>query len=106
MPGLLDLLEEGDAVMADRGFTISDLLEPLNATLYLPSRVFPGLSCPYYKISHMYTTHHHGSLNLVIVRMIIFRWMAFGFQQAKEVLVGTCIFNLYVPCTEWTPYLD
>ena len=36
--GLLDLLE-GDAVMADRGFIIGDLLEPLNITLNIPSRV-------------------------------------------------------------------
>jgi len=37
--GLLDLLEEGDDVMADRGFTINDLLEPINVTLNIPPRV-------------------------------------------------------------------
>ena len=37
--GLLDLLEERDAVMADRGFTIGDLLEPINVTLNIPPRV-------------------------------------------------------------------
>ncbi len=34
--GLLDLLEAGDSVMADKGFTIEDLLEPLNITLNMP----------------------------------------------------------------------
>ena len=37
--GLLDLLEEGDSVMADRGFTISDLLKVKNVTLNVPPRV-------------------------------------------------------------------
>ena len=34
--GLIDLIEEGDAVMADRGFHIEDILLPKNATLIAP----------------------------------------------------------------------
>ena len=34
--GLLDLLEAGDSVMADKGFTIEDLLEPVNIILNMP----------------------------------------------------------------------
>lgn len=34
--GILDLLQEGDLVMADRGFTIKDLLDPLGVTLKIP----------------------------------------------------------------------
>jgi len=37
--GLLDYLEEGDAVMADRGFNISDLLEAKGVTLNIPPRL-------------------------------------------------------------------
>ena len=31
--GILDLLEEGDGFMADKGFTIEDLLSPLKCSL-------------------------------------------------------------------------
>ena len=34
--GILNLLQEGDLVMADRGFTIKDLLDPLGVTLKIP----------------------------------------------------------------------
>lgn len=34
--GLLDLLESGDSVMADKGFTIADLLESRGVTLNIP----------------------------------------------------------------------
>ena len=34
--GLLDLLEPGDSVMADRGFTIADLLDQRGVTLNIP----------------------------------------------------------------------
>ena len=37
--GVLDnpqLLEDGDGVMADKGFTIEDLLSPLNCSLNIP----------------------------------------------------------------------
>ena len=37
--GLLDCLEEGDSVMADRGFNIADLLEGKNVTLNIPPRL-------------------------------------------------------------------
>ena len=35
--GFLDLIESGDNVMADRGFTIRDLLLRENAKLYIPA---------------------------------------------------------------------
>ena len=34
--GILNLLEDGDGVMADKGFTIEDLLSPLNCSLNIP----------------------------------------------------------------------
>ena len=34
--GVLSLLEEGDEVMADKGFLVQDLLEPKKATLTIP----------------------------------------------------------------------
>ena len=37
--GLLDYLEEGDAIMADRGFNIGDLLEGKGVTLNIPPRL-------------------------------------------------------------------
>ena len=37
--GLLDHLEEGDAIMADRGFNIGDLLEGKGVTLNIPPRL-------------------------------------------------------------------
>ena len=37
--GLLNLLEEHDSVMADRSFTISDLLKTKNVTLNIPPRI-------------------------------------------------------------------
>ena len=33
---LLDMLEEGDGVMADKGFTIADMLEKKGCTLNIP----------------------------------------------------------------------
>ena len=36
MSGLLDLLEPGDSIMADRGFTIADLLDTRRITLSIP----------------------------------------------------------------------
>ena len=34
--GFIDLLEAGDSVMADRGFTIADLTEECGVTLNIP----------------------------------------------------------------------
>ena len=34
--GVLDYIEEGDDIMADRGFTIDDLLDEKKATLDVP----------------------------------------------------------------------
>lgn len=36
--GILNLLEKGDSVMADKGFTIQDLLDPLGVTLNMPPK--------------------------------------------------------------------
>ena len=36
--GFLNLLEKGDSVMADKGFTIQDLLDPLGVTLNMPPK--------------------------------------------------------------------
>ena len=36
--GLLNLLEPGDSVMADKGFTIQDLLDPLDVSLNMPPK--------------------------------------------------------------------
>lgn len=35
--GIIDLLDPGDSVMADKGFTIADLLEPKGVALNIPS---------------------------------------------------------------------
>ena len=37
--GLLDLLEDGNSVMADRGFKIADLLDARSVTLNIPPRL-------------------------------------------------------------------
>ena len=36
--GLLNLLEAGDSIMADKGFDIDDLLKPLGVTLNMPPK--------------------------------------------------------------------
>lgn len=36
--GFMNLLEKGDSVMADKGFTIQDLLDPLSVTLNMPPK--------------------------------------------------------------------
>ena len=35
---LLDLLEKGDSVMADKGFLIQDLIDPICVTLNIPPK--------------------------------------------------------------------
>lgn len=37
--GLLDLLEDGDSVMADKGFNIADLLNARSVTLNIPPKL-------------------------------------------------------------------
>ena len=40
--GLVDLIEEGDAVMADKGFTIEKMLKEKKATLNIPPFLISG----------------------------------------------------------------
>jgi hypothetical protein len=40
--GILDLLQEGDAVMVDKGFLIKDLLDEIHATLVIPPFLGPS----------------------------------------------------------------
>ncbi|CAM4650809.1 unnamed protein product [Leuciscus chuanchicus] len=37
-----DLLQEGDALMVDKGFLIKDLLDEIHATLVIPAFLGPG----------------------------------------------------------------
>ena len=43
--GLVNLLEAGDSIMADKGFDIDDFLKPLHVTLNMPPKRILTVSC-------------------------------------------------------------
>ena len=64
--GLLDLLEIGDSVMADRGFTIADVLDARGVTLNIPpTKVNDQLSA-----SELITTRRITALRIHVERAI------------------------------------
>ena len=64
--GLLDLLEIGDSVMADRGFTIADVLDARGVTLNIPpTKVNDQLSA-----SELITTRRIAALRIHVERAI------------------------------------
>ena len=50
--GLLEKLEPGDMLMADRGFTIEDITEPLGIELNLPDFTSKGQQLSPYEVAH------------------------------------------------------
>ncbi|XP_022345962.2 uncharacterized protein LOC111138337 [Crassostrea virginica] len=65
--GILDLLEENDSVMADKGFTIRDLLEKKKCKLNIPP--FRG-PCPQFSPDEVFETQEIASLRIHVERSI------------------------------------
>lgn len=53
--GVLEKLETGDSIMADKGFLIADLLEPLGVTLNIP----PLKQCDQFSEAQMIETRRN-----------------------------------------------
>ena len=66
MSGLLDLLEPGDSVMADQGFTIADLLDTRGVTLNIP----PMKINEQFSEKELTTTHRIATLRIHVERAI------------------------------------
>ena len=64
--GLLDLLEPGDSVMADRGFTIADLLDTKGVALNIP----PMKTSNQFTERELTTTRRIATLRIHIERVI------------------------------------
>ncbi|XP_026116957.1 uncharacterized protein LOC113095799 [Carassius auratus] len=65
--GILNLLEEGDAVMVDKGFLIKDLLDEINATVVIPPFLGPSGQFSHEDLAH---THNIARLRIHIERAI------------------------------------
>ncbi|XP_062568027.1 uncharacterized protein LOC134233958 [Saccostrea cucullata] len=65
--GILDLLDENDSVMADKGFTIRDLLEKKKCKLNIPQ--FRGVS-PQFSPDEVFETQEIASLRIHVERSI------------------------------------
>lgn len=65
--GLLDLLEERDSVMADKGFTIKDLLEKKKCTLNIPP--FKGITAQF-TTEQVFETQDIAKLRIHVERSI------------------------------------
>ena len=64
--GLLDLLEPGDSVMADRGFTIADMLDVRGVNLNIP----PMKTRDQFTQNELTTTRRIASLRIHVERAI------------------------------------
>ena len=73
--GLLDHLEEGNAIMADRGFNIGDLLEGKGVTLNIPPRLsdWSGQLSESDRVKTRRITSVHIHIERVIGRIKLFR---------------------------------
>lgn len=65
--GILDLLDENDSVMADKGFTIRDLLQSKKCKLNIPP--FRG-SSPQFSVDEVFETQEIASLRIHVERSI------------------------------------
>jgi hypothetical protein len=65
--GLIELLDENDSVMADKGFTIRDVLEKKKCTLNIPP--FRG-SAPQFSVDEVFETQEIASLRIHVERSI------------------------------------
>ncbi|XP_071148569.1 uncharacterized protein [Mytilus edulis] len=65
--GILDLLDENDSVMADKGFTIKDLLDKKNCTLNMPP--FKGISAQF-TTEQVFETQEIAKLRIHVERSI------------------------------------
>ena len=64
--GVLEKLETGDSIMADKGFLIADLLEPLGVTLNIP----PLKQCDQFSEAQMIETRRIASQRVHVERAI------------------------------------
>ena len=83
--GLLNLLEAGNSIMADKGFDIDDLLKPIGITLHMPSKRDSNRQLTRKEVEQ--------TRRIVVVRIYVERKM----EQIKNfrILQGT------IPATEW-----
>ncbi|RXN29856.1 THAP domain-containing 1 [Labeo rohita] len=65
--GILNLLEEGDAVMVDKGFLIKDVLDEIHATVIIPPFLGPSGQFSHEELAH---THNIARLRIHIERAI------------------------------------
>ena len=65
--GLLDLLEKGDSIMADRGYNIQDDLTPLGVKVNIPPFLKGNTQL---ELEELVETRHIASLRIHVERVI------------------------------------
>ncbi len=64
--GIIELLEPGDSVMADKGFTIADLLSPRGVALNIP----PTKTEPHFSAQQLIETRRTATVRIHVERAI------------------------------------
>ena len=83
--GLLNLLEPGDSVMADKGFLIQDLLEPLNVSLNIPPKRYSNRQLSRQEVEE--------TRRIAAVRIHV--------ERKMEEIKNFKILQRIIPATEW-----